>query len=104
VGEGLFTYTSGTWSPGVDVRTGDFNGDRRDDSVHYDKWTGAWGVCMSVSGGAPQCRTGLWFPGWELSVGDFNKDGIKDLLFRRAGSDGWYGFQLHGGATPESIK
>lgn len=104
VGEGLFTYTSGTWSAGVDVRTGDFNGDRRDDSVLYDKWTGAWGVCMSVPDGAPQCRTGMWFPGWELSVGDFNTDGIKDLLFRRSGSDGWYGFQLHGGATPESLK
>jgi hypothetical protein len=105
VGEGTFSYTSGTWSPGADVRTGDFNGDKRDDSVLYDKWTGAWGVCVSAPSGEPQCRTGMWFPGWELSVGDFNSDGIKDLLFRRVGSEGWYGFQLQGGReAPQSVK
>jgi hypothetical protein len=103
-GEGVFAYTSGTWSPGVDVRTGDFNGDQRDDSVLYDKWTGAWGVCLGTEG-EQQCRSGMWFPGWELSVGDFNADGIKDLLFRRPGTEGWYGFQLQGGRdAPQAVR
>ena len=104
-GGGAFTYASGTWSPGADVRTGDFNGDQRDDSVLYDQWTGAWGVCLAGTDGTTQCRSGMWFPGWELSVGDFNADGIKDLLFRHATTEGWYGFQLQGGRdAPQSVR
>ncbi len=74
-----FTYTIGQWSPGWQIRRGDFDADGRDDLFLYNRHNGIWFEAFSTSSGF-EYHSGQWSAGWQVEVGDFDANGQDDVI------------------------
>jgi len=85
-----------SWSPAVtwvDVHTGDFSGDGRDDIIGRDLASGNWWVGVSNGSSYVTSLWGRWSPAvtWvDVQVGDFNGDGKADIIGRVLHSGQWW--------------
>lgn len=73
-------YGYGTWTPGVSVTAGDFNGDDRSDFLLYDPASGhAFEVITGPDGSFTSYGPFAWATGWHVATGDFAGDGRAEL-------------------------
>jgi hypothetical protein len=92
-----------TW---VDVQTGDFNGDGRQDIVGRDAATGNWWVGLSTGSSFDNQLWGNWSPTvtWvDVHVGDFTGDGKADIVGRYAQTGQWWMAQSTGSSFVNSL-
>ncbi len=109
-GAAFNTVLGTTWSPAVtwvDVQTGDFTGDGRQDLIGRVLQTGEWWV--SVSNGVGGFTTSLWST-WspavtwvDVKVGDFNADGKADIIGRELDNGQWWVGQSTGTSFTTSL-
>jgi hypothetical protein len=98
-----------TWSPAVtwvDVHTGDFTGDGRDDIVGRDLASGNWWVGVSNGSSFVTTLWGHWSPAvtWvDVQVGDFTGDGKLDIAGRVLQTGQWWLAQSTGSSFINSL-
>ena len=83
----------------VDVRTGDFDGDGRDDLVSRNSQDGTLRVFHATDEGFVGVDWGIWSTEdeWlDVDVGDFNGDGLADVIGRSSSTGLWWLSQSDG--------
>jgi hypothetical protein len=84
------------WSPlvqWVDVQTGDFTGDGKQDLIARDLQTGNWWVGISTGSSFVTSLWATWNPAanWvDVKIGDFNGDGKDDIAGRYSAGGQWF--------------
>ena len=107
-GNGGFTTTTGSWSPGWTVAPANFNTDALTDFFLVNAQSGQWFKMLNSGTGFTTQASGGWWPGWERYVMDLDGDGISDLFLYDRSSGQWFkaistanGFNyLQGGWAP----
>lgn len=97
-GDGRFLTSTGTWHAGLEVVTGDFDGNGRDDlfARYFD---GRWFQAFSDGEGYYQQRYGLGLGPGHLYAADFNADGLADIFAYDAPTGQWtMAFSVNGSA------
>jgi hypothetical protein len=108
-GSSFSSQLSATWPVAnwVDVHTGDFNGDGRQDIIGRDRASGTWLVSLSNdSGGFTTSVWDTWSTGvtWvDVEVGDFNGDGKTDIVGRALESGQWWVAQSTGSSFTDQL-